>query len=132
MIFKRWFEYIVVFITTLFSFSFAYACHPKHDIPGSEIICPAEERHATQDLKEKGLGIADMQIIDEANCTVTDDETSKKIYGWCEHRKADNNSLVYIVVYGNKDRNIIRFVLIMNPKTKETIVFYDSERKIDI
>lgn len=125
-------KYIVVFIITLFSVSFAYACHDKHDIPGGEIICPAEERHATQDLKEKGLGIADMQIIDELACNITDDETGQAIHGWCEHRKADKNPLIYIVVYPNKGRYMVRFILILNPKTKETIVYYDSERRIDI
>lgn len=124
--------YISVFIITLMFTPFAFACHDRTEPPGSEIICPAEDRTASQDLKENGLGIADMAVIDEVACKAIDDETGKIIYGWCEYRKADNNPLIYIVIYTDKTREEIEMILIFNPETKETIVFYDAEKKRDI
>ncbi|MDP2682024.1 MAG: hypothetical protein Q8P28_04335 [Deltaproteobacteria bacterium] len=86
---------IVVFIITMVLVSVSHACHNNHDIPGGEIVCPAEDRPDTQDLKEKGLGLTKMKIIDESVCNVI--ETHEQ--GWCEWRKADDNPLIYIIIY---------------------------------
>lgn len=119
----------IVFIITMVLSSAAYACHNKTDPhTGGEIVCPAEKRPDTQDLKEKGLGLTKMKIIDELECSIK--ETHEQ--GWCEFRKADNNPLVYIIIYSNSQRDMIRLILILNPATKENAVFYDSKKKVDI
>ena len=119
---------IIVFVVTMVLSSASYACHDTHEPPGGEIVCPAEERPDTQDLKEKGLGLTKMQIIDELECNIK--ETHEQ--GWCEFRKADDNPLIYIIIYSNQERDMIRLILILNPKTKESVVFYDSEKRRDI
>ena len=125
-------KWIILIILLIVSTS-VIACSDKLDKPGSEIICPAEQLLISQDLKEKGFGIIDMDIIDAAVCDITNDKNGKKKRNmWCEHRKVNDSLIIYIVVYPDKDKKFVYMILFYNLIEKKYIVFYDIEKKIDI
>ena len=111
-------KYFILIILIMVSTSVS-ACNDKLDIPGSEVICPIEQVPISQDLKEKGFGIVDMDIIDAAICDITNDRTGeKKRDMWCEHRKAKDNPIIYIVVYLNSNKDFVYMILFMTQKNR--------------